>query len=134
MNSDHLLYRLGDASAVAIQMLGGNKHPTRGLTRRVTRYYRDFRATSPEKPESFIVHMVAAWLMTELATPKTQARWHALLKQLKEEPESDLKRVAVSMACIDNGLDERYRSDAIDRIERSIDRELDGVQASASSV
>jgi hypothetical protein len=72
MNSDNLLYRLGDASAVAIQMMGGNMHPTRGITRRVTRYYRDFRATSPDKPESFIVHMVAAWLMTEFATPQTK--------------------------------------------------------------
>jgi hypothetical protein len=130
MDLDSLLNRLGDTAAMMIQLCAGNRHPTRHLTRKVARYYRRFRETSPGKPESFIVNLVAVARLTDLSLlrPQTKGRCRALMKELKDQPESDLKRVAVSILCIEYDLDERYRSDGIDRIKRNVDRELSGVQ------
>ena len=74
--------------------------------------------------------------MTEAASlkPQTKAGYFALLKEMTAEPQSDLKRVTVSMLCIEHGLDERYRSEAIDRITRNVEKELEGVQSSTGEV
>jgi len=129
-HADSLFSRLGDITSMLFQLCSGNRHPTRHLTRRVARYYRLFRATSPEKPESFIVNMVAVARLTDLSIlrPQTKGRCRTLLRELKDQPESDLKRVTVSMLCIEYDLDERYQSDVIDRIKRNVDRELSDVQ------
>src|SRR5215510_7976307 len=126
MDADSLFHRLGDAVSMLIQMCMGNRHPTRHLTRKVARYYYLYRARSPERPESFIVHLVAIVRLTDLSTlrPQAKGRCRALLKELNDSPESDLKRVTVSMLCIEYDLDERYQSDAIDRIKKNVDREL----------
>jgi hypothetical protein len=131
MDPDNLFNRLADTVAMLFQLCTGERHPTRHLTRKIARDYRAFKATSPEKPESFIVHTAAVWRLTNLSIlrPQTKGRCSALLKELKDQPPGDLKQVAVSILCIEYDLDERYRSDVIERIKRNVDRELSGVQA-----
>ena len=131
MEADNFLNRLGDTASMLFQVCCGHRHPTRHLTRRVERYYRRFKATSPEKPETFIVNMVAVARLMDLSIlrPQTKGRCSALLKELKDHPESDLKLVTVSMLCIEYDLNERYRADAIDRIKSNVRRELANVQS-----
>ena len=106
MQPDNLFHRLGDVCSVIVQMCTGNRYPTRYLTRKVSRYYRSFKRTAPDKSDEFIVNMVAAWRMSESTKPENQRRWFALLKDLKENPQTDLNKVTVSMLCIEFGLDE----------------------------
>ncbi len=106
------LQRLGDAVCMLAGALCGNPCSTRPYTRRIQRHYRAFKASNPDKPESFIIQLVAAWLMSEWAKPETRSRWSALLRELRDRPTDDLKRAAVSIICIQNGVDERYWTDA----------------------
>ena len=130
MDADSLFCRLGDTASALLQLCTGIRHPTRHITRKVARSYRRFRATSPEEPESFIVTLVAVARLIDLSIlkPQTKGRCRALMKELKDCPESDLKRVTVSMLCIEYDLDERYQSDVINQITRNVDRELSDIQ------
>src|SRR5260221_4160816 len=55
-------------------------------TRRIAGDFRNLKAANPDKPDSFIIHCVAAWLYTSLGAQRARGRWSALLNEFHAEP------------------------------------------------